>query len=699
MPELVLYGCRPEPLSLYLQALGILRVVGAQKDPDARGHWHGDTFVLTTRLDADDLIEFFVDEYEPTPVVSPWNGGSGFKAEGNAGAVEVLGRIEHSESPRLATYRTAISSAHDMSELAQHHDWDKETFVQVCRNHLPDAALEWVDAAIVLTTDGPAYPPLLGSGGNDGRLDFSKAYMDRVADVFCLRVGRNEPTIADGREWIRGALFGDAGTLLRDTIGQFDPGSAGGPNSSPLGSAVSLVNPWTFVLLVEGALLFAAGAARRMGSQSSARAAMPFTFNATTAGYGTAASEKSRGELWAPLWSKPASAGEMRALMAEGRVEWRGRQARVALDAARGARALGANRGIEHFARHGFLERNGLATAAVSLGRISTREESGVELTAQLDPWLDRVRRGGRRPANVDSAFGLLERRLLEHALRPTPALLQTLLGAVSRLELAIARANRFRSEGRVPPVFGLDASKWLAQLDDGSPEFDLARSWASARDRGATMRTFVREVRVAGVRHEFSETAPIVAGLGARSIAAVLADVLVVRARTAPRATPFPRQVAVSLDAIELWLDADLDDARTESLLEALLVLDYANAPDSVDADRIRVGTSRSDVATLPSSFALLAPCYALSFEGQVRAEPQWAVKLAANDVAGTLHGATRRLRAARRVSMLRSLDVVARAGPSGPRIAAALLARIPLARHRQMLERISTAPAINPL
>ena len=35
--EIELTGCTPEPLMAYLKALGILRLVGEQTDPSARG--------------------------------------------------------------------------------------------------------------------------------------------------------------------------------------------------------------------------------------------------------------------------------------------------------------------------------------------------------------------------------------------------------------------------------------------------------------------------------------------------------------------------------------------------------------------------------------------------------------------------------------------------------------------------------------
>ena len=78
MNEIILAGCTPTPLANYLKALGIFRLVAEQKDPDVKGCWRGERFVLVTRLEPDELARYFLDEYRPTPVLAPWNGGSGF---------------------------------------------------------------------------------------------------------------------------------------------------------------------------------------------------------------------------------------------------------------------------------------------------------------------------------------------------------------------------------------------------------------------------------------------------------------------------------------------------------------------------------------------------------------------------------------------------------------------------------------------
>ena len=150
------------------------------------------------------------------------------------------------------------------------------------------------------------FPPLLGTGGNDGRLEFSTNFHEQL--IQADRRYRQEP----------GALVTTAMDLLAGTqraplakapIGQFDPATRAARVVAGSGPADSLANPWSFVLVVEGSLLFAASAARR-NQHAAGRAAMPFTVSASPEGSASGASgEESRGELWAPVWHEDVHAG------------------------------------------------------------------------------------------------------------------------------------------------------------------------------------------------------------------------------------------------------------------------------------------------------------------------------------------------------------------------------------------------------
>ena len=99
-----LSGCAPSPLAHYLKALGVLRIVAEQKDFTARGWWEGESFLLATILDEAELSEFLLCDYSPTPLVSPWNKGSGFYKPNDPG----LTPLKKSSANRFGAFRLAI---------------------------------------------------------------------------------------------------------------------------------------------------------------------------------------------------------------------------------------------------------------------------------------------------------------------------------------------------------------------------------------------------------------------------------------------------------------------------------------------------------------------------------------------------------------------------------------------------------------
>lgn len=78
MTEIVLAGCRSEPLASYLQGLGAWRAVTRLLDRAARAHWNAGRLVLATTVDTETLLNDLIERFVPVPIVSPWNAGSGF---------------------------------------------------------------------------------------------------------------------------------------------------------------------------------------------------------------------------------------------------------------------------------------------------------------------------------------------------------------------------------------------------------------------------------------------------------------------------------------------------------------------------------------------------------------------------------------------------------------------------------------------
>lgn len=486
MPEIALPGCRPEPLAHYLKGLAVLRLVAEQADPACRGWWDGDVFRLRSALDPERLKAFFLHAYRPTPVIAPWNGGSGF-FQGDR--QEGIRPLSQSPADRFQDYRQAIDDARRLLDglgIRGKPDKDeKPSVLTAARNRLSERALAWMDAAVVLTGDGAKYPPLLGTGGNDGRLDFTNNFMQRLVDLFDPLTGQPRP-VAEG--WLAAALFGEPvpGLQREKPIGQFYPGAAGGANAGAGFAAEPLINPWDFVLMIEGALAFAGAATRRLAGGQPGAPSYPFTVRAAGVGYGSAhgSDEKGRGEIWLPLWSRPAACAEVAALFGEGRAQVGRRQAVGGVDFARAVAGLGVDRGIDRFQRYGFHVRNGLAYFATPLGRwrVTPRPEVDLLAAPALDDWLDRFRAaagGDQAPARMGRALRGIEQAVLDFCREGGRRRFAEILIALGEAETALAASPKFRQEARLNPVPLLSAA-WLDACDDGSAEFRLAAALAS---------------------------------------------------------------------------------------------------------------------------------------------------------------------------------------------------------------------------
>jgi CRISPR-associated protein Csx17 len=164
--ELILHGCTPTPLASYLKALAVLRLTAEQSnDPNVTGCWRGDQFVLHSQLTGQELSRFFLEDYKPTPLIAPWNGGSGFYARDNKDGFEPL---VSSTSERFRQYRASIQTGQttiaSFSLKESPKQEQKAAFLQRLRNQAPDPLLRWMDAAVILSDDDPAIRPCLALG-------------------------------------------------------------------------------------------------------------------------------------------------------------------------------------------------------------------------------------------------------------------------------------------------------------------------------------------------------------------------------------------------------------------------------------------------------------------------------------------------------------------------------------------------------
>jgi len=642
-------GCHPVPLASYLKGLGLFRLVAEQVDPDARCYWKNEGFVLVSNLDADKLIDFLLNQYRPSPIMAPWNSGSGFyfqeeklkekdpltgkrKKTGIRNqpteATRTIDGLLNSSNPRLTDLRTCVQIAkkilHEQQLTEAPDDNVKDFLISTLRNRLPDSYLWCLDAAYTLLPAGAKPPPLLGSGLNDGNLEFSNNFIQHILKTIPDQQNKKRE---NSDKPLHSCLFGlPEKTLEKTSVGQFDPFNAGGTNAGTGFDSASSINPWDFILTIEGTLLFSASFVRKFQYSQQGQLSFPFCVRSVGVGYPSGAladenKEGSRAEMWMPLWKRPANLYELRSILGEGRAQISGRPARNGVDFARAAVSLGIDRGLSEFQRFGFLKRNGRSHFATPLDRLPVQRNRYVRLLEEIDPWLDRFRSRAAStnpepPAGVASALRRLENSILRLCQTEDPARVQDVLCALGHCERTVARSLRWtRETAHLRPIHGLSVA-WANAADTGHAEYRLALSLASSTLLTANtqfpFRYFLEPVNHWGNhwREESLRDTAWTDGSLAYSLNAILHRQLLI-AQNSPangetsHFAHFARKTA-PLPDIAAFIEDTLDEPLFADLLWGLSLIDWTNRDQVVEV------TSPPNGHTPDALYSLLKLCFA---------------------------------------------------------------------------------------
>ncbi len=728
MNEIVLEGCTATPLAGYLKALGVLRLIST-KYPETRGAWRGERFVLMTSLDRDGIEQFFLNDYVPTPIISPWSGRAGF-LEGDDGqdskrkGAIILGRIEAAVGKRFEPYRRVVSAIRNvpviqqldkarvvrkrlealkksknldqagidqLSEIKREEEVLKSALLRAIRNELDDAILPWIDACFALSGDDRTPGPLLGSGGNEGSMDFSINHVGYLLEL--IDEGSDDPT-ALATLLIGNSLFAEnCARESSSNIGFLDTLATGGANMTAGYEGGSSGNIWDSVIAMEGTILFASLTTKRLESTAFGRPTFPFAVAPSFAGSGgLAPRESARPELWLPIWSSASAISEVSALLAEGRIMKGRREARTGIDVLQAVASLGADRGITAFNRFGFYERRGLGYyVATHLGRFDVPEIAADNwLIAELNQlgWLDAFRRfadGDNVPARFSTLRKRLEDRLFALAGKiPSKQEAQALLILLGEIQSALAVSSKAREAVRPLPRL---SERWVIGADDDAPAFRIAKALAGLL--GVDDEPLPLRAQLFPVDRRFDEWLTPEAGEKSRICDGTLGHLigtlpmlfqrrLWLAERLAMGDKPLSSMAGATLEDVAAFLRDDSMDARINDLLPGLALCDI---PEDIDR-------SAGD-GVAPAAFALmklaLTPertLHALEAlaEGQRLPVPAGMLEqlVAGNHGNRAVISAWRRLRASGLSPLFTAGTLPTLAGISPKRAAAALL--IPL-------------------
>ena len=375
--------------------------------------------------------------------------------------------------------------------------------------------------------------------------------------------------------------------------------------------------------MLEGAVLFAASATRRLASDESGALSYPFTVRVTAGGSGVAAlgdEDNARAEIWMPLWSLPTSLRELEALLSEGRVTLGRRPVRDGLDFARAVAGLGVDRGVSAFQRYAFLMRSGKAYFATPLNRVDVIRNPAADLIDELDQgaWLSRFRRFARKEGShrLLSLLRNLETAIFRLALdhRDAAASTRRLLIQLGEIDRYLARSPKAREN--CPPIPSL-SSRWITQAEPGGGiEFALAAALAGIHGRKGGDWAYPMRLHLApehpGRYPRWDEQATHQVTWGGGDAESNLIATLQRRLLDAERMElddkPLVPSRTASLAHVATWLAGEVDTTALAELLPGLMLTRIPSGRVGDDLQRL----------PLPAAYRLLKPFFAT--DGQLR-------------------------------------------------------------------------------
>jgi len=591
-------GLRPTNLGAYLAALGLLKVL-SRRWPDVREAWRDNVLYLVGGPpDRDALANALMtiaDQASWTPYERGWADAQKVSTKAKSGAKLALWQAEAAEA-------------------------ELELF-----------------AAHVAPASRVFFNPLLGSGGNAGKRAFADGWKKATEALLPPKASeRNAPRKKGAntdvrREALNAFLEGEASAWQAEKLNAASWFSDANKlyNSGQNPFSEGAISPWAMALACEGLVFFAGGASRRLGARTRPVGAFPFVVAAASPETSGEAG-RDRGEVWAPLWSRPMTVPEVAGLFARGRAEIGGRGAVTPAAFAVAITRRGVDAGVGEFRRFALgkttsantFEPRYLGVAPVPSGYAGARSHSFERLLGLIDS-LPADRKEGQHWRFV-GLRGPVESALVSAAgasdePEATAALLDAAVQALDRLDV-----NRsFREKGVVWRPLPLD---WLPALFGGdAPDVEarLATSLASTFPVEYPFALYRFGVEWRNKAHDGPRNSPYVhpktaparwvwrAGPLARNLGAALQRRLLDWEDEQERGASSARApIAARLSDIETWLDGNVDEALLTRWLSRLALFDWSFIPPSVRA-LSPPGNMRTAVRPALALYGLLHPMF----------------------------------------------------------------------------------------
>jgi len=596
LPAIPLPGLRPDSLGNYLASLGLLRLL-ARKWPEVRIAWKDGVLHV---VGGPDNLDTLLNQLFTVAARKQWT-------PYDRGWVD-----EQKES-------TKRKSGGPLT------DWQ----ARASEEHLE------LFAAHVVPRDRAHFNPLLGSGGNAGKRAFSDGWKKAVDEL--------ESTKASGqaRQELESFLTGKPLSWLLEKLNAASWFSDANKlyNSGQNPYREGLVSPWAMALACEGLPFFAGAASRRLGSRARAAGAFPFVTQAAAPDTSGEAG-RDNAEVWAPVWDRPMTLPEVRALFARGRAEVHGRGAVTPAAFATAIVKRGVDAGISGFLRFSL----GCTTSSNTFeprfeGHIllpateipknakgpETHLASTLERILALVNRLPRDEKKGQR-WRFAGLRGPIERAMIQLAASPSdPAIARSLLDAVVAALDKVDRNQGYRARQIswqplpiewLPAVFGSEAPP---------PEAQLALAAVSGFPASRPFALYRFGVEWQYGRYVHPKQAPLRWVWGPGELPRVLADVLARRVldweketKDGSRQEPPARLLRpASCRYVDAWLAGQpagqVDEQFLERWLSRLALFDWRVLPEPVAATIIDRDGGIVPIDGTLAMFGLFQPLFGL--------------------------------------------------------------------------------------
>ncbi len=334
LPAIALPGLRPDSLGNYLASLGMLRLL-ARKWSSVRIAWRDEALhVVGGAATLDDILFELCElaaKHAWTPYERAWIGAQKESTKTKRGTALALWQAS-AEEPTLE-----LLSAHAVPAARVHFNPILGSGGNAGKRDFADGWRVATDA-LAMPESSAATKPKAAAKGKSASPDSSRSREReekerRWAELDALLLGK--PTSWMLEKLNAASWFSDANKLYSSGQRPFREGS---------------ISPWAMALACEGLAFLAGGASRRLGARARVAGAFPFVTRAAAPSVSGEAG-RDQAEVWAPIWDRPMTLPEARALFARGRAEIRGRGVLTPSAFATAIVRRGVDAGISEFRR------------------------------------------------------------------------------------------------------------------------------------------------------------------------------------------------------------------------------------------------------------------------------------------------------------------------------------------------------------